>query len=81
MLHKAYVPTVPSLMKICDGFGISLAQFFTTDSETAKLTADQRTCLEHWSQLDKHSQELALAFMDGLAARQKIKPSESVPRE
>lgn len=73
MLHKAYVPTVPSLMKICDGFDITLAQFFTLDSETAKLTADQRTCLEHWDPLDKQSRELALTFMDGLAARQKIK--------
>lgn len=73
MLHKTYVPTVPSLMKICDGFGITLAQFFTSDSETSKLTADQRTCLKRWAPLDEHSRELALAYMDGLADRQKIK--------
>lgn len=73
MLHKTYVPTVPSLMKICNGFGITLAQFFSLDSETAKLTEAQRKCLAHWEALDKQSQELALAFMDGLAARQKVK--------
>ena len=28
MLHKTNVPSVPSLMKICDGLGITLAQFF-----------------------------------------------------
>lgn len=39
MLHKTYVPTVPSLMKICDGFGITIAQFFTEEDETARLTA------------------------------------------
>lgn len=29
MLHKANVPSIPSLIKICDGFGITLAQFFS----------------------------------------------------
>lgn len=70
MLHKAYIPTVPSLIKICDGFGITLAQFFSTENDIAKLTKSQRECLERWNVLDKRSQELALAFMEGLAARQ-----------
>lgn len=70
MLHKSYVPTVPSLMKICDGFGITLAQFFSLDCENAKLTEDQRQCLASWNTLDSRSKELALAFMAGLAARQ-----------
>lgn len=44
MLHKTNVPSVPSLMKICDGLGITLAQFFSDQDETAKLTADQKQC-------------------------------------
>ena len=39
MLHKTYVPIVPLLMKICDGFGITIVQFFTEEDETARLTA------------------------------------------
>lgn len=70
MLHKNYVPTVPSLMKLCDGFGITLAQFFAPEDEAAKLTRGQKSCLAHWDQLDEHSQELAIAYMEGLAARQ-----------
>lgn len=73
MLHKSYVPTVPALMKICNGFGITLAEFFSMGCEVAKLTADQKKCLERWAMLDEQSKELALAFMDGLAARQKTK--------
>ncbi len=38
MLHKTNVPSVPSLMKICEGFGITLAQFFSDQDESAKLT-------------------------------------------
>lgn len=70
MLHKAYVPSVPSLMKICNGFGISLSQFFSQEDDTAKLTKKQKDCLEHWDKLDAQSQTLALAYMEGLAARQ-----------
>lgn len=73
MLHTTYVPTVPSLMKICDGFGITIAQFFSTGNDVAKLTKKQRDCLRHWEQLDEQSQTLALAYMEGLAARQNEK--------
>ncbi len=70
MLHKTYVPTVPSLMKLCNGFGITIAQFFSEQDETVRLTKNQKDCLAQWDQLDAHGQELALAYMAGLAARQ-----------
>ena len=70
MLHKAYVPSIPSLIKICNGFGITLSQFFSEEDDTAKLTNKQRVCLEYWDQLDEQSQTLALAYMKGLADRQ-----------
>ncbi|MCI8868931.1 MAG: helix-turn-helix transcriptional regulator [Lawsonibacter sp.] len=70
MLHKSYVPTLPSLMKLCDGFGITLAQFFSPDDEPSKLTQDQLTCLEKWNILDNKSKALALVYMQGLADRQ-----------
>lgn len=70
MLHKSYVPTVPSLQKICDGFGITLAQFFSDEDEVSLLTVEQRSCLEHWDNLDERSQALALAYMQGLIDRQ-----------
>lgn len=70
MLHKAYVPSIPSLIKICNGFGITLSQFFAIEDDAAKLTKKQRVCLEHWDQLDEQSQTLALAYMRGLADRQ-----------
>ena len=68
MLHKTYVPTVPSLMKLCDGFGITIAQFFSEQDETVVLTKNQKDCLVRWNELDTHCQELALTYMEGLAA-------------
>lgn len=73
MLHKAYVPSIPSLIKICRGFDITLAQFFSEKDDTAKLTKKQKLCLERWDQLDEQSQALALAYMEGLADRQNEK--------
>lgn len=66
MLRKTNAPTIPTLERICDGFGITLAQFFSVDSEVAKLLPDQRTCLSAWDSLDDSSKELALAYMHGL---------------
>lgn len=73
MLHKTYTPTVPSLLKICDGFGITLAQFFSEEDESVKLTKGQKECLAQWDLLDQQSRELALAYMKGLHDRQPSK--------
>ena len=70
MLHKTAAPSIPSLTKICDGFGITLAEFFTAGSEASLLTIDQKECLTIWKQLDEQSQALALAYMQGLLDRQ-----------
>ena len=73
MLNKTNIPSVPSLMKLCEGFGISLARFFSDEDESAKLTIDQKECLGSWSILDDQSKALALAYMQGLCDRQKTK--------
>ena len=76
MLHKTNVPSVPSLMKICDGLGITLAQFFSDQDETAKLTADQKQCLSIWNRLDSTGKGLASAYMLGLADRQEAESAK-----
>lgn len=70
MLHKTAVPSVPSLIKICEGLDITLAQFFSDHDESAMLTADQKDCLSQWNRLDETSKALASAYMRGLADRQ-----------
>ena len=67
MLHKTNVPSVPSLAKICNGFGITLAQFFSDKDESVMLTADQKECLRVWNRLSERNKELASAYMTGLA--------------
>lgn len=71
MLRKTNLPSLPTLEKLCHGFGISLAQFFSESDETALLTQDQLTCLDLWDRLDDRSKELAAAYMNGLEDRQR----------
>lgn len=73
MLRKTNTPSVTSLIKICHGFGITLAQFFSDQDESAKLTVDQKQCLSTWDNLDITGKGLALAYMQGLVDRQKPK--------
>ena len=67
MLHKSNVPSVPSLAKICDGFGVTLAQFFSDDDETVFLTQEQKQYLQLLGRLNERNRELAEAYMNGLA--------------
>lgn len=67
MLHKSNVPSVPSLVKICDGLGVTLAQFFSDADETVLLTHEQKRCLRLWDRLSERNRELAEAYMTGLA--------------
>ena len=70
MLRKTNVPSVSTLLKICNGFGISLAQFFSPEDDVSKLTTDQKECLKIWDKLDEKSKSLAVAYMKGLVDRQ-----------
>lgn len=76
MLHKTNVPSVPSLAKICNGFGITLSQFFNAGDETVKLTLEERQCLKLWNTLDSKSKDLACVYMQGLADRQETGPTK-----
>ena len=68
ILHKVTVPSFVSLKKICDGFGITMAQFFT-EGEAVDLTEDQREILEIYDHLSAHNREIAAAYLKGLASR------------
>lgn len=70
MLRKTNAPTVHTLQKICNGLGITLEQFFALDDPAAQMTGEEQTVLRLWDALDKTSQSLAMAYMQGLKDRQ-----------
>ena len=66
MLHKATAPSLSTLIKICDGFGITLAQFFECDNDFAQMTPLQKQHMQQWDSLNienKQSAEKYIAFL------------------
>lgn len=61
--RKNMLPTVPSLEKICQAFGITLSQLFTEGDAPVALTESQRTLLEQWNKLSAEQQNALFALI------------------
>ena len=62
--RKNMVPTVTSLEKICDAFGITLSQLFAGDDTPITLTAKQKEILQRWDRLNEEQQEVIFQLID-----------------
>ena len=60
------IPTIPTLEKLCDALGITLAQFFTKDGVLPDLTEEQRKILEIWDSLESREKEIMFSFVQSL---------------
>lgn len=67
MINKQNAPTLPTLQKLCSGFGISLTDFFEPDRSGLFLTKDQSECLSLFTALSLEDKRLALAYLKGLS--------------
>ena len=66
ILNKKSIPTVVTLERICDAFGITLAQFFAEDGGRLNLTEDQNEILEIWDNLESKEREILMTFIRSL---------------
>lgn len=62
--RKDMIPSVPSLEKICNAFGITLSQLFTEDDAPVTLTRSKKILLEKWSKLNKEQQDILFELID-----------------
>ena len=62
------IPTIPSLVKICDAFQITLSEFFAkaegSESVPVALTPQQMQVIEKWSILRPDQQEAFLNLLN-----------------
>lgn len=66
--RKNITPSIASLQRICDAFGITMSQFFAWDQNAVMdLTPQQRQLLQQWSILTPNQQELLLAFLQTIS--------------
>ena len=62
--RKNKLPSITSLGKICDAFGITLSQFFLEDDDnTTLLTDQQRQLLYHAAKLNSEQYEALVHFL------------------
>jgi transcriptional regulator with XRE-family HTH domain len=66
LIHRGNSPSVSTLEKMCDAFGITLAQFFDTEDEVTALTAGQRKLIGSWNRLTPRQKEKAEMFILGM---------------
>lgn len=64
--RKNIVPSVTSLEKVCNAFGITLSQLFAEDEAAVDLTPSQRILLEKWSKLNTKQQDILLELIDNI---------------
>lgn len=63
--RKNLLPTIPSLIKICDAFEITLSHFFLEDSSQSVVLNDrQLQLLESASKLDKEQIDSLIEFLN-----------------
>ncbi len=67
LFHRQNIPSIPTLMKLCDGFGITLSEFFIENTAATKeLTSKQLELVQRWNELSLQDKELLDAYMQGL---------------
>lgn len=69
MILKENQPSLTTVRKLCSGFGITLQQFFNTESTPVALSQTQKECLALFDVLTPEEQALAITYMKGLLHR------------
>lgn len=58
--------SLETIQRICDAFGITMAQFFSVSDEYPDLTQQQKFLLNYWGMMDRQKQEFILLMMEKL---------------
>lgn len=62
--RKNMLPTIPSLSKICDAFGITLSQFFLEDENRTTILNERQIRLMYYAaKLQPEQYDALLAFL------------------
>lgn len=62
-------PTLSTIELLCNGLGISVAQFFDETGETVVLTAEQEHLLTRWNTLSDEEKAVISNMLDVMVSR------------
>ena len=60
---RVNTPTIPTLIRICNGLGISLATFFDDDKVTADYSDKQKEIMKRYQKLTRTNKDLLEEFL------------------
>ena len=66
MINQRSVPTIGTLEKICNGFGISLAQFLSNEGEFPDLSEEQIEMLNAWGTLSGKEKAAMMKILNSI---------------
>ncbi|MBD5458607.1 MAG: helix-turn-helix transcriptional regulator [Lachnospiraceae bacterium] len=66
MFSRHTAPSVPTLEAICQGFGITLSQFFAETDDMVELTDEQLAMFQKWSKLTRQQKKLMADLIEQL---------------
>ena len=67
MFSRTNVPTLPTLIKLCSAFGITISQFFSDPSEYPDLTLEQKELLLLYDSLNTYHKSIAKEILKVLS--------------
>jgi len=65
--NKGRCPSIISLEKICEAFGVTMSQFFAENAMVVDLTNEQKEMLENWSALSQKQKDVILSLIKSIA--------------
>ena len=61
--RKNMIPTVTSLEKVCNAFGITLSQLFAENESQVTLTDTQKELLDRWARLREEQKKVIFTLL------------------
>ena len=76
--HRENVPSISTLLRVCDGFGITLSEFFDERGLLQnQLTVSDQNLLADWHRLPKTDRGLVTAYIKGLLKTSEVSKQEN----
>ena len=66
LFRRTTVPSIPTIRHICQVFGISMSEFYSTEGSQAILSKQQEYVLNLYNQLGPSNRLRAEAYLEGL---------------
>lgn len=66
MFARNNLPTIPTLEMICNGFGITMSEFFNYNNNSEHLTKKQMELLTKYNRITEEQQHLIISILDNL---------------